>query len=321
MPAQLGAQSAPETHPRVSVVIPVYRSEATLEGCLAALRRQRFRSFEVVIVDSSPDDACERIVRGRFPEVRCRRSLARCFPQEARNRGAAMARGELLVFTDPDVYPEPGWLERLVAAHEATGAVVVGALACHGRRWLDQGIHLCKFSKWLPGGAARAVDMSPTANMLIPRALFEAVGGLPGEHFQGDTTLSWELTRRGHTLWLEPRAVVDHHHLSGFAEFLGARFRRGRELARLRMGWTGGGAWAHLGFLLASALPARLARNLLLAAGHSLRSGSIGGYVRTFPVIAAGFAASLAGESVVYARGLAAAAAKAPAARRSAVSS
>ena len=40
---------------------------------------------------------------------------------------SALARAELLVFTDPDIYPPPDWLERMVAAHERHGAVVVGA--------------------------------------------------------------------------------------------------------------------------------------------------------------------------------------------------
>ena len=306
---------------RVAVVIPVYRSEETLGGCLDALRRQSFRSFETIILDSSPDDACETIVRRRFPEVDYRHARVRCLPQQARNLGAARSRAPLLVFTDPDVYPAPDWLERLVAAHEATGGVVVGALACDGERWLDRGIHLCKFSKWLPGGPARAVDMSPTANMLIPRGLFEEAGGLPGELFQGDTTLSWELSRRGHTLFFEPAAVVDHHHLTGFGAFLAERFRRGREFARLRMAWTEGGRWAHLVFLLASALPVRLASNLLLAAGHSRRSGSLRRYGTALPVAAAGFAASLVGEAASYARGLVAPRPRGSAVRRSAVSS
>ena len=43
--------------PRVSVVIPAYRSAATIAGTLTALRAQRFRDFETVVVDSSPDDA------------------------------------------------------------------------------------------------------------------------------------------------------------------------------------------------------------------------------------------------------------------------
>jgi F0F1-type ATP synthase membrane subunit c/vacuolar-type H+-ATPase subunit K len=87
------------------------------------------------------------------------------------------------------------------------------------------------------------------------------------------------------------------------------------------MAWTGGGRWAHLAFLLASALPVRLASNLVLATGHSRRSGSLRRYGTALPVAAAGFAASLAGEAASYARGLVAPRATGSAARRSAVSS
>ncbi|HVS63108.1 MAG TPA: glycosyltransferase [Thermoanaerobaculia bacterium] len=53
----------PPSGPRVSVVIPAYRSHATIAGCLAALRQQEYRSFEVVVVDSSPDERTAREVR------------------------------------------------------------------------------------------------------------------------------------------------------------------------------------------------------------------------------------------------------------------
>lgn len=285
-----------------SVVVPVYRSQQTLRGCLTALGRQRFSAYEVILVDSSPDGACGEIAAA-LPGTRYLRADRRLYPQEARNRGAAEARGELLVFTDPDVYPEPDWLGRLVAAHRRTGHVVVGALGCHGRRWLDRGIHFCKFSKWLPGGPPRPVDMSPTANMLIPRSLFVSVGGFPGDLFQGDTNLSWELARRGRVLWLEPSAVVEHHHLSDLRSFLRERYERGREFGALRMAWRGGDRRGHLAFLAASALPIRFLRNLALAGGHACRSGCAGDFLRTLPVVAAGFAATLAGESLTYARG------------------
>ncbi len=287
--------------PTVSVVIPVYRSQRTLRNCLQSLGRQSFRSFEVVIVDSSPDATCGEIVSD-FPRVRCRRAGRRLYPQEARNLGAAAARGQLLVFTDPDVYPEPDWLERLVGAYRRTGHVVVGVLACHGQEWLDLGIHLCKFSKWLPGGAERSVDMSPTAGMLLPRSLFASVGGFPEDWFQGDTNLSWELTRRGHVLWLEPGAVAWHHHLSDLRSFLRERYERGREFGALRMAWRGGSRRDHLVFLVVSVLPIRLLRNLALAGGHAWRAGRSGEYLRTLPIVAAGFAATLAGESITYAR-------------------
>jgi GT2 family glycosyltransferase len=289
--------------PEVTVVIPAYRSEATIAGCLTALRRQSFAAFETVVVDSSPHDAVERIVAA-FPEVRYERSRGRLLPQAARNAGAALARGELLVFTDPDVYPAPQWLSRLVAAYRETGGVVVGSLACHGRRWLDLGVHLCKFSKWLPAGPPRAVDMGPSANLLCPRRLFEAAGGFSGDMLMGDTTLSWRLRRDGQVLWFEPAAVVAHHHLDDLPGFLGERFRRGRRFARMRLDWLGGRRSTRLLYLAVSVLPVRLASNLAHAARHAWRAGELPAYAATFPVVALGFAASLAGEAVSYSRGL-----------------
>ncbi len=282
------------------MVIPAYRSQATIAGCLAALRRQTFGAFETVVVDSSPDDATGREVAA-FAEVRYERSATRLLPQAARNAGAALGRGELLVFTDPDVYPAPAWLEHLVAAHRQTGGVVVGALACHGRRWLDLGIHLCKFSKWLPGGPPRPVDMGPSANLLCPRRLFAAAGGFTGDMLMSDTTLSWRLRREGRVLWFEPAAVVEHHHLDRLRDFLGERYRRGRRFASLRMEWLGGRLAPRLLYLAASALPVRLATNLAHAARHAWRAGELPAYLATMPLVALGFAASLAGEVTGYA--------------------
>lgn len=291
-------------HPRVSVVVPAYLSHETVGGCLEALRRQEYRNFEVVLVDSSPDERTAQVVRGGFPEIRFVRSMRRLLPHAARNEGVSRARGDLLAFTDPDVYPRPDWLGELVAAHEATGHPVVGALACHGRRWLDVGIHLCKFSKWLPAGGGRPVDMSPTANMLLDRASFEAVGGFDGECLLGDALLSWRLVERGHTLWFAPRAEVAHHHLSGPRSFLRERFERGVLFGDLRAAWSGHGRGRSLLYLAVSLLPIRVGRILALVAGHCRAAGELRGFFGTLPVVALGHAASLLGESRAHLRHL-----------------
>ena len=292
------------SHPLVSVILPAYDSHATLAGCLAALERQTFRGFEVLVIDSGPDPTSERLAAERFPWVRFERSARRLFPHAGRNRGVALARGELLVFTDPDIYAPPEWLERLVAAHQETGEPVVGALDCHGSRRLDRAIHLCKFSKWLPGGPPRPVDMGPTANLLVARRHFEEAGGMPGEDFQGDVVLSRRLQEAGRTLWFEPRAAVAHHHLQDFRGLLAERFGRGREFGLLRCSWLGERRGAIALYLLASVLPVRLARILGLVALHAARAGWTGRYLAALPVVAAGHAATLAGESATYARRL-----------------
>lgn len=298
------AKSATTLRPALSVVIPAYNSHDTLAGCLESLERQTFNDFEVVIVDSGPDPASEQIVRERFPWVRFERSARRLLPHAARNRGIVLTRSDLLVFTDPDCYAHPDWLERLLAAHHRQGGVVVGALACHGERWADHGIHLCKFSKWLPGGAPRQVDMSPTANMLISRRQFEAVGGLPGDDMLGDVTLSRQLRDDGQQLHFEPTATVDHHHVQKVADYLRERYKRGKMFADLRCAWLGGRRFPILAYLLATLLPLRLARILALVGSHAWRAGQTGRFLATLPLVLAGHGASLAGEAAAYLRHL-----------------
>jgi O-antigen biosynthesis protein len=288
--------------PAVSVILPGYRSAATIAGCLEALARQTFRDFETIVVDSSPDGATADLVAVRFPWVRFERSRRRLLPHAARNRGVEMARGEILVFSDPDVYPRPDWLERLVKTHREAGEVVVGAIACHGRRWRDQGIHLCKFSKWLPGGPPRTVDMGPTANLLLARADFLATGGFIREEMLGDVSLSWRLRENGRALRFAPDAVVEHHHLHTVRSFLAERYTRGEMYGALRAARPGWGRGTAAFYLLASVLPVRLPRILALVAGQAARAGQAGRYFSTLPLIALGHAASLAGEAVAYLR-------------------
>ena len=285
-------------------MVPLYESQRTLGRCLEALSRQTFRDFETVLVDSSPGGECEAVVAAAgaaVPGLRYLRSPRRLLPQAAREVGVAAAGAPLLVFTDPDCYAAPDWLERLLAAHRTAGGPAVGALACHGHRWLDAGVHLCKFSKWLPGGALRPVDMGPTAGLLCPRGLFELVGGFGSESLLGDTNLSWKLRRNGQTLWFEPRAVAEHHHLQTWRSFVAERYRRGKLYGRLRLDWLDGGRATALGYLLASVLPLRLATNLAHTARHAAGAGLLGGFAVWLPVVVVGHAAALAGESVAYA--------------------
>ena len=283
--------------PRVSVVYPAYRSEATVAGCLGALRGQTFRDFEAVLVDSGPGAGTAAIAARDFPEVRVHVSERRLLPHAARNLGASLARGELLVFSDPDTYARPDWLERLLAAWERHGDVIVGAIANHGNRWLDTGIHLAKFSKVLPGGPERAVDTAPTANVLVSRPDFEAIGPIPEDVMQGDATWSRRALALGKRLTFAPGAVVEHHHLETLAGFARERFRRGVELGRMRRGWERGHAGRLALVAAAIVLPVRAFRVALLVTAQCARANALGDLARTAPLVALGHTASLLGEA------------------------
>jgi glycosyltransferase involved in cell wall biosynthesis len=220
--------------PRVSVVIAAYRSDATVVACLRALRAQTHRDFEVVLVNSSPEDRTQRIVTAEFPEVVFEQHANRLLAQAARNRGVALARGGILVFTDPDCRAHPDWLERIVAAVDAGHAVVSGSMALAAPGWFAWGVHLGKFS-WL----LRAADAGPcrtvcTANAAYTRSAFERIGPFETDVCIGDALLSWRARSAGLAPWFEPRAVVEHWHPHRFVEYLREFFHRGRELVVAR---------------------------------------------------------------------------------------
>jgi GT2 family glycosyltransferase len=280
---------------RVSVILPAYRSQETAAACLTALREQTFRDYEAIVVDSSPDDETATVVAA-YPEVRLARPGERLLPHAARNLGVAETSGPLLVFSDPDAYPRRDWLAHLVTAHERTAAVVVGAVACYGRRWRDRGAHLTKYDMWLPGQPPGAVALGPTVNLLCPRAAFERVGGFPGEWMIGDAVFSWRLTRSGYRLHFAPDAVVEHHHLTSARELARERFARGRELARLR---RSEGHWSSRPGLrpaAVAALPLRFLKLMARSARHALRAGALADLAVGWPLTALGHAAWLAGE-------------------------
>ena len=285
--------------PRVSVVVPAYRSGATIAASLASLERQTYRDFEVIVVESSGDDDTAAMMARDFPSVRLVRSESRLLPQAARNHGVSVARGELFAFTDPDIYLAPHWLATLVEAWDEQHDVVIGSFACHGTSIVDFGFHLTKFSKWLPAGKRRTVDTAPSGNMLVSRDDFERAGGFRGELFLGDVELSRILRARGLNLWFEPSALGTHHHLYSFREFCRERFQRGRWYGELRKSWYSPLRTALLAAV--TILPVRLASNVMHVGMHAWRAGMFGRFVLALPVVVAGYAATLAGEAWAFA--------------------
>lgn len=288
--------------PLVSVIVPAFHSGATIAAALASLQRQTFRDFEVIVVESGGDtharDLDVRHLPGRWIGV-----AERLFPQAARNLGVDHARGELLAFTDPDIYLDPHWLQRLVDAWRARAGVIVGAFEQHGTRWTEAGFHFCKFSKWLPGRTPGEVDMAPSGNMLISREDFERAGRFPGELFVGDVELSRRLCDLGVPLWFEPAAIGAHHHLYGIREFLHERFTRGRFYGELRRHWYRDRRAKLAVLTAATILPIRLARNVAFVATHAARAGRIVSFAQSLPIVILGYAATLAGEASAFVRG------------------
>ena len=88
----------------VSVVVPVYNGEETLEKTLESILAQSFRDIEILIVDDGSFDSSREII-DKYLKVDTRIRYFRqknCGVASARNIGINMAKGDFIAFCDQD---------------------------------------------------------------------------------------------------------------------------------------------------------------------------------------------------------------------------
>jgi len=126
----------PADLPSVSVVIPVYNRTGLLQRTLAGLAAQTVAPHEVVVVDDGSDEDVAAAVGEMdlpFPHRVLRQDRDGYGAGRARNRAAAAATGEVVLFVDADCLPSPHLVKRHAEWHgRGEGVVVVGA-----RRYAD----------------------------------------------------------------------------------------------------------------------------------------------------------------------------------------
>lgn len=100
---------------KYSVIIPIYKAEATLERCLDSLLRQPHDDVELLLInDGSPDGSgaiCEKYAE-EYPCIRYF-SKENGGVSSARNLGLEEATGEYILFVDSDDYVSPDYFDTI----------------------------------------------------------------------------------------------------------------------------------------------------------------------------------------------------------------
>lgn len=212
--------------PRVSIVIPVFDHVDHTLACLrAVVANSGAVPYEAIVVDDGSSDDTRRLGE-RVAGVRIVRSEENRGFVEACNLGAQAARGDLLLFLNNDTEVRPGWLAALVETferHPRVGAVGAKLLGSDG--WLQEagGIIWADGSGWNVGRGdnpqlpeyqyLREVDYCSGACLLVPRGLFEELGGFDRRFapaYYEDVDLCFAIRRAGLRVLYQPRAEVVH---------------------------------------------------------------------------------------------------------------
>jgi cellulose synthase/poly-beta-1,6-N-acetylglucosamine synthase-like glycosyltransferase len=183
---------------------------------LDGLREQKYRDFEVVVIDDGSSD-------GSFDEAAMAASddlqvhvlrTDGVGAVEARRRGVDASTGRYLAFTDSDCVPDPMWLQN------AMEAFTDGVDIVQGRTEPVRPLGLLERSVWI----TQEDGLYATCNVLYRREAFERAGGFddagrllgfrPGAFSRGlgfgeDALLAWRVRRSGSAVFV-PDAVVRH---------------------------------------------------------------------------------------------------------------
>jgi glycosyltransferase involved in cell wall biosynthesis len=239
--AEVGADA-----PLFSVIVPVYRHWDLVPGLLEALAGQSFRDFEVLFVDNAPGEPRPPL---DLPEAARILPCAEPGSYAARNVGVAAARGRVLAFTDADCRPDPGWLAAFAAAAGSerllAGPVRMTTQGAVPNRWeaydLIRGIPQARYVR---------LGYAATANLAVPRRVFERLGGFDaGRMSGGDAAFCRRVGAAGVGIRLVEGAVVAHPARAEWEELA-------RKARRVKGGQIRGGSTAfRMSWLLRSLTP------------------------------------------------------------------
>ncbi|MFZ2153326.1 MAG: glycosyltransferase [Microgenomates group bacterium] len=190
--------------PFFSIIIPVRVETAYLVQTLLYLKKQTYKSFEVLVITDKISLTAN--------------------PAQKRNVGAKMSKGKYLAFIDDDSYPDPNWLKNLfkqIKLHTDYSAFCGPCLTPPDDDIYQQASGLIWSSFLGSGGAgvyrnhisaARLVDDFPSVNLTVKKSDFNHVKGFDTHHWPGeDTILCLNLINLDKKIYYHPTIIVYHH--------------------------------------------------------------------------------------------------------------
>ncbi len=110
------APEGPAAQVAVTVAIVNFNSGPYLARCLAALERQTFDNFTVIVVDNASSDESRQVLEKMPAGWRAVQLAENTGFAAANNRAIALAQSPWIATLNPDAFAEPDWLEQMMRA-------------------------------------------------------------------------------------------------------------------------------------------------------------------------------------------------------------
>jgi glycosyltransferase involved in cell wall biosynthesis len=211
---------------QVTIVIPTYKRPHKLKETLNALRLQRNRNFDVIVVDDGSGDSClpelQEIARGTNPKITLI-SQINSGAAVATNTGVERAAEGLIILVDDDIILDPEAVQQHLDFHiKNPGAILSGSAKSDPSRshtdvaaykaWME--------TQWLSKRPnARKLFKSDynnlittTANTSMMKEVYLGIGGLNPELRDGyDVDFAIRALRNGVDVYYDPEINAIHN--------------------------------------------------------------------------------------------------------------
>jgi len=198
----------------VSVIVPVHNARQHLVRCITAINDSTYRAYEVIVVDDASTDGSAEAAEAQAARVL--RQDRQGGPAAARNYGAKVSRGDVLLFVDADVSIRADTLLRVVEDFTTMPdiAAVFGSYDDEpaAKNFLSQYKNLCHHfvhqharsdatTFWAGCGAVR-------------REVFIELGGFDDKRYRHpsieDIELGYRMRAKGQRIYLDKELQVKH---------------------------------------------------------------------------------------------------------------
>jgi cellulose synthase/poly-beta-1,6-N-acetylglucosamine synthase-like glycosyltransferase len=207
--------------PRVSIIVPSYKSKENLKKCLHHCLKLNYDDFEIIVAGNiDPLMHNDNIVWLHVDDES---------QGSKRNAAIAKARGEICAFIDDDAFPHRDWLRNSVKYFKdlSIGAVSGPGIPPDDENLMERGSSAV-LASYLGTGPARyrytpckqrfVQDAAPAYNLLVRRDLLLEIGGFPtGIRAAEDTLLSAKIRNQGKKILYANDVIVYHKRRPLFA--------------------------------------------------------------------------------------------------------
>jgi len=273
--------------PKVSVIIPAYNAESTIERCIRSLTSQTCPrdEFEIIVVDDCSTDKTIECAKAANPDI-ITSTETNCGQGPARNLGVKKARGNFLAFIDSDCEAKNDWIATIIK--ELQTSVSIGGPIENGNSqsiaaWSE---YFIEFGGFHENKKRSVIRFFPTCNGACPKEVFIKAGGFTGSYGVEDTLFGSTLRKMGLKTIFIPELKMNHLCRTSLSTVLPHMKKFGKNFVLTRRRDLS----EKYSFLIKSRwfIPIIFLAKLAVITNYAIKARKFGKFLRAFPHIVLG---------------------------------